>query len=293
MDISGMRSRRVAYGEQALSQRAGAQTQGSEADGVRPLHVASGTTGVAAAASATRAVRSLAAHRQTASARVSQSLQYAGAPSANARQDVRARQRGAGVHLDAGGRAKLRNDLLLSKIAEHFGKTDPATGGRSVKIPYFSTLWKERASDPAGYDMIAEYAGRNQSDVDVAFLRAVDALKKDPTIEGARRLLQNFIEPLPVDDFGMEIPVPGKSVLNMVNDSARKELLSAGNATIAKAVRTGEPADLQALAALFDSAANQAASLVAKNLNTLSSDLRRHEAGHSNDGKAGSRTIAG
>ena len=278
MDVSGIRSRRVAYGEQALSKRAGAKAQGSEADGVRPLHVASGTTKGAAAASATRAVQGLAAHRQAASARVSQSLQSSGAPSARAQQDVRTRQPWAGARIDKEGRKKLSNNLLLSNIARHFGKTDPATGGRSLRIPSFPTLWKERASDPAGFEMIAEYASRNQSDVDVAFLRAVDALKKDPSIDGARRLLQNFIEPLPVDDFGMEIPVPGKSVLNMQDGSKRKELLASGAAAIGKAMRSGDAADVQALAGLFDDAASHASGLVRNNLNNLQADLRTYEA---------------
>ncbi len=126
--------------------------------------------------------------------------------------------------------------------------------------------------------MIAEYASRNQSDVDVAFLRAVDALKKDPSIDGARRLLQNFIEPLPVDDFGMEIPVPGKSVLNMQDGSKRKELLASGAAAIGKAMRSGDAADVQALAGLFDDAASHASGLVRNNLNNLQADLRTYEA---------------
>lgn len=278
MDISGMRSRRIAYGEQALPERTGLRKSGADDAGVRTLHLGTGMDAGVAAASAARVSRGRVEQRDAASAQVSKALNSAETPSMQGRQEVRGRQRGAGVHLDAGSRTRLRNELLLSRIAEHFSKTDPATGTRSLQLPLFHTLWKERASDPTGYEMVAEYASRNQSDTDVAFLRAVDVLKKDPSIDGARRLLQTFIEPLPVDDFGMEIPVPGRSVLNMVNDSARKSLLKAGEEAIKKAMDSGQPADLQALASLFDTTASQAASLVAKNLNTLSSDLRRHNA---------------
>jgi hypothetical protein len=206
---------------------------------------------------------------------------------------VDCRQRGAGVHLDGTARSKLRNDLLLSQIAGHFGKADPAKGSASASVPYFPKLWAHRASDPTGFALVAEYAHRNQSETDVAFLRAVDTLQKDPSIEGARQLLQTFIEPLPVDDFGMEIAVPGRSVLNMTSDGARKNLMATVNAAIGKAMRSGEPADVQALGSLFDGAAIQAASGVAKNLNTLTGDLRRWNAEQAKGGNTGSRTIAG
>ncbi len=297
MDIAGMRARRTAYGERELTERPGPKPPGAEVAGTNALHLARGRDGSATAVAALGAVRQMDQAREAAHHQVSNAMQASGTPSDRLLQDmhspVAGRQRGAGVHLDATASGKLRNDLLLSQIAGHFGKADPTAGSASASVPYFTNLWANRASDPAGFALVAEYAHRNQSDTDVAFLRAVDALQKDPSIDGARRVLQTFIEPLPVDDFGIEIAVPGRSVLNMTSDQARKDLLATANAAIGKAMRTGDPADLQALGSLFDGAAKQAAGGVAKNLNTLTGDLRRWEAAQAKGGGTGSRTIAG
>lgn len=297
MDIAGMRARRQALGAQALTEGLGPKPPGAEATGTRALHLARGVDSAATGASGLKAVRQLGQAHAAAGVQVSSALQASVAPPEQTLQDVRqavpARQRGGGVHMDAAARTRLRHDLLLSKIADHFSKADPARGGPAVSVPYFPSLWAGRAADPTGFELMAEYAYRNQSDTDIAFLRAVDTLQKNPTIDGARRVLQTFIEPLPVDDFGIEIAVPGRSVLNMVSDGARKELLTLGQAAIGKAMRSGDPADLKALGSLFDGAARQAAGGVAKNMNTLTSDLRRWEGERTAGGGTGSRTIAG
>ena len=284
MDISGLRARRTAYGEQDLRDRKATALTRPDQAGTSALHLARAADGHAALASARGAVDSLGHGCKTAGAHVSGALQSSGKESDNGVHDVRSRQRGGAVHLDAGARNRLRNELLVAKIAEHFSKPDALTGKTSVQVPQFLTLWAERARDPVGFELVAEYAYRNQSDTDVSFLRAVDALTKNPTIDGARRVLQNFIEPLPVDDFGLEIAVPGKSVLNMASDDARKLLIAAGNAAIGKAIRSGDPADVQDLGKLFDSTARQSAALVARNLNNFGADLRRHEAAQARAG---------
>ncbi len=297
MDIGGMRARRTAYGSQDLAQRAGLQAPGGKVAGANVLHLARGRDGPATAATARRAVRHLDQARGAADRQVSQALQASGRAPDRRPQDVHGpvagRQRGTGVHFDGTARNKLRNDLLLSQIAAHFGKADAGQGSAAASVPYFPNLWANRAGDPAGFALVAEYAHRNQSETDVAFLRAVDTLQKDPGIEGARQLLQTFIEPLPVDDFGIEIAVPGRSVLNMTSDGARKNLLVTVNAAIGKAMRSGDPADVQALGALFDGAARQAAGSVAKNLNTLTGDLRRWASDQAKEGGTVSRTMAG
>ncbi len=271
MEISGMRARRDAYGAQDFAATVARGT--AETGGVRALHLARAVSADTAAAA--DAASQIAHARANASVQLSQAFRPVVTGSGELLQNVRTRHRADGVHIDAASRAKTRMNILLAKIASHFSRLDEKTGQKATNVPRFANLWSNRKSDQVAYGLVSEYAFLKQSQTDVSFLRAVDALQAHPSITGARQLLQTYIEPLPVDDFGIEIEVPGKSVLNMSSDTERKVLMATANAAISKAELSGDPEDVKILCQLFDGAARQAASLVSNNLGALAGDLRR------------------
>ncbi len=109
-----------------------------------------------------------------------------------------------------------------------------------ASVPNFQTAWENRQNNKQEYRLLLAF-GRAASQVEsIEFLIAVEDLRSSPSVDKLSKILQVFIEPDPIDDFGMPIADPSRLQINLQSESVRKELLSRAGGCIQRA-KSGDP----------------------------------------------------
>ena len=83
------------------------------------------------------------------------------------------------------------------------------------------------------------------------FLIAVSDFKRQPSAKAAQAIVEKFIAPSAVDDFGMPIDDETKMQINMADDEARKALIQSVKSLSLHAESGGDDKAMQ-LAGVFD-----------------------------------------
>lgn len=119
-----------------------------------------------------------------------------------------------------------------------------------ASVPNFQTAWENRQNNKQEYRLLLAF-GRAASQVEsIEFLIAVEDLRSSPSVDKLSKILQVFIEPDPIDDFGMPIADPSRLQINLQSESVRKELLSRVGGCIERAKSGGPEAMNEAMAEL-------------------------------------------
>ena len=142
----------------------------------------------------------------------------------------------------------------------HHDDSREATVSRAVEklkskfgdsVPNFQSVWANRKENSENYRLMIEFSRAVSQTESIEFLRAVDDFRRSPSIDKADKILQIFIEPDCVDDFGIPIADPSKMQVNLQSEAVRKELLSNVGGCIKRA-ESGDPQALtEVLAALL------------------------------------------
>ena len=120
--------------------------------------------------------------------------------------------------------------MTVGRLQSHFG----------VSVPNFQTAWENRQNNNKEYRLLIKF-GRAASQVEsVEFLMAVEDLRSAPSVDKASKILQVFIEPETIDDFGIPIADPSKLPINLQSESERKELMNKVGGCIERA-KSGDP----------------------------------------------------
>lgn len=138
----------------------------------------------------------------------------------------------------------VRSDNSREAIVSHtFRKLKSHFGG---VVPDFQSVWENRQKNSQDYRLLVEFGRVTFQTESIEFLRAVDDFRSAPSVDKANKILKVFIQPDPVDDFGIPIADPSKMQINLQSEAVRKELMSKVGDCINRA-KSGAPEALNAV----------------------------------------------
>lgn len=145
-------------------------------------------------------------------------------------------------------------------------------------IPGAESFLESRLGKPAEFRLFESFAQAVNLGESVEFLNAVSEFRSCPSVASARDIVKKFIEPSPVDDFGIPIEDSSKRQINMRSDHARNQLMNLVESHLSKLVSGTDGASLQELAKVFDSTATYINSMLVKNFNHRITELTQEKA---------------
>jgi len=144
-------------------------------------------------------------------------------------------------------------------------------------IPRAEFFLASRLSKPADFRLFESFAQAVNLGESVEFLNAVSEFRSCPSAASARDIVKKFIEPSPVDDFGIPIEDPSKRQINMSSDQVRNQLMNMVESHLSKLVSGSDGSALQELAKVFDSTVTNINSMLVKNFNSSITELMQEK----------------
>lgn len=144
------------------------------------------------------------------------------------------------------------------ELKSHFGDS----------VPNFQPIWENRKNNNQDYRLLVEFGRVTSQTESIEFLRAVDDFRSAPSVDKANKILKVFIEPDPVDDFGIPIADPSKMQINLQSEAVRKELLSKVGGCINRA-KSGAPGALNAVLAELLPVETYLVNMVKRNVDSM------------------------
>jgi hypothetical protein len=166
-------------------------------------------------------------------------------------------------------------------------------GRFGTKMPRAESFLAERQNKPAEYQLLASFAHAIGQGENLDFLEAVSDFKADPTPERARMIVKTFIEPSPIDDFGLPVEDKSKKTVNLPSSEHEKKLMDDVDACIARLGSNADAQDMNALAQVFNSAETSIRKLLVINLNHNLSQQVQNELGRQVRTMASNPTLMG
>ena len=106
-------------------------------------------------------------------------------------------------------------------------------------------------------------------------------------------IVKTFIEPSPIDDFGLPVEDKSKKTVNLPSSEHEKKLMDDVDACIARLGSNADAQDMNALAQVFNSAETSIRKLLVDNLNRNLSQQVQNELGRQVRKMAANPTLLG
>ena len=106
-------------------------------------------------------------------------------------------------------------------------------------------------------------------------------------------IVKTFIEPSPLDDFGLPVEDKSKNTVNLPSSEHRKKLMGDVNTCIARLGSNADAQDMNALSQVFNSAETSIRKLLVDNLNRNLSQQVQNELGRQVRKMAANPTLLG
>lgn len=193
-----------------------------------------------------------------------------------------------------GAARQTKSDLEPDKKFADISRLVQRLMGRfGTKMPRAESFLAERQNKPADYQLLASFAHAIGQGENLDFLEAVSDFKADPTPERARMIVKTFIEPSPIDDFGLPVEDKSKKTVNLPSSEHEKKLMDDVGACIARLGSNADAQDMTALAQVFNSAETSIRKLLVINLNHNLSQQVQNELGRQVRTMAANPTLMG
>ncbi len=185
--------------------------------------------------------------------------------------------------LPASGSYRQVTDLATStpltvrelRVMQAFQRLENRFAGQ---IPQAENFLGSQPGDPQDFQLFEAFAQAADLGESVEFLLAVRDFRSQPSVKRARDIVKTFIEPSPVDDFGMPVEDKSKRQINMSSDEARKQLMRAVESCISKSSTVRDGSGLGELIGLFDLTEANIRSMLIKNFNSRITELTQANA---------------
>jgi len=123
-------------------------------------------------------------------------------------------------------------------------------------IPSVQDFLATRHTKPSDFLLFETFTHLVGSSDDMEFLKAVSEFRDNPSVKSAREIVKTFIEPTPIDDFGIPVVDKSKKQMNLSSSEERKRLMEAVDACIERYSSDQDDEAKQALSKVFESTEN-------------------------------------